>query len=197
MTLLYIIIICYNIGSIPTAFILVNKLKGIDIRTVGSGNVGASNAGRILGKWGFATVLIIDTLKGFIPAIILKLMYGESDFVIFGALAVIFGHTFTIFLDFKGGKGVATGLGVFLALAPIPVAIAAGVFGVVIFFSRMISLSSIFAAITLGSSIWFFTDWANLKYFTVYVAGMVIVLHRTNISRILKGTENKIGKKSA
>lgn len=196
MTIALIILICYLIGSLPTAYILVKKLKGVDIRTVGSGNVGASNASRVLGKWGFITVLLIDALKGLIPVLVLKIMYGESDLVLLGAISVVLGHTFTIFLGFKGGKGVATGLGVFIALAPISTGIAAVVFAVMIYSFRMISLSSICAAVTIAVSAWFISEWEHLKYFTIVIALLIIILHRSNISRILNGTERKVGKAS-
>lgn len=196
MTIALIILICYLIGSVPTAYILVKRVKGVDIRTVGSGNVGASNASRILGKWGFITVLVTDALKGLIPVLILKSMYGESDLVLLGAISVVLGHTFTIFLGFKGGKGVATGLGVFIALAPISTGIAAVVFGVLIYFFRMISLSSMCAAVTIAVSAWFISEWEHLKYFTIVIAVLIIILHRSNINRILSGTERKIGKSS-
>lgn len=196
MTIALIILICYLIGSLPTAYILVKKLKGVDIRTVGSGNVGASNASRVLGKWGFITVLLIDALKGLIPVLVLKIMYGENDLVLLGAISVVLGHTFTIFLGFKGGKGVATGLGVFIALAPISTGIAAVVFAVMIYSFRMISLSSICAAVTIAVSAWFISEWEHLKYFTIVIALLIIILHRSNISRILNGTERKVGKAS-
>ena len=102
----FIIFFCYILGSFPTAYLLVKKLKGIDIRTVGSGNVGASNAARVLGKWGFIAVLAADALKGFIPVFVLRHFYGSHDLVLLGAVAVVIGHTFTIFLGFKRGKAV-------------------------------------------------------------------------------------------
>jgi len=187
------IVLCYLAGSIPTAYLLVKRVKGVDIRTVGSGNVGASNASRVLGKWGFITVLLADAMKGFLPVSFMISYYGQSDYVLLGGIAVILGHTFTIFLKFKGGKGVATALGVFIALAPYPVMIAAAIFGAVIYLSKMISLSSISAALTLAVSVWFISDWDHLRYFTVIIAALVILLHKSNIGRILNGTENKIG----
>lgn len=192
-----IIIVCYLIGSIPTAYLLVKKLKGIDIRTVGSGNVGASNASRVLGKWGFISVLTADALKGLIPVLVLKSVYGQSGYVLAGAVAVILGHTFTCFLNFKGGKGVATGLGVFIALAPVSTLIAAAAFGVMIYFFRMISLSSITAAFVIAVSVWFMSGWDALRYFTVVIAALVIFLHKSNIGRIINGTERKVGQKSS
>lgn len=121
--------------------------------------------------------------------------YGESDKVLLGAAAVVLGHTFTIFLNFKGGKGVATGLGAFIALAPISTLIAAGVFGIVLLAFRMISLSSMTAAVALAIANWFIYDWVNLKYFTIIIVILIINLHRSNIQRIMNGTENKVGKK--
>lgn len=195
--IILILAACYLIGSIPTAYLLVKKMKGIDIRTVGSGNVGASNASRVLGKWGFITVLAADALKGLIPVLVVREIYGNSDYVLLAAVAVILGHTFTIFLNFKGGKGVATALGVFIALAPFPTFIAAVVFGIILGLFRMISLSSITAAFFMGVSVWFISDWFHLKIFTIIIASLVIFLHKSNIGRILNGTENKIGKKSS
>jgi len=187
------VIACYLIGSIPTAYLLVKKVKGVDIRTVGSGNVGASNASRVLGKWGFITVLLADVAKGFLPVVLLKVLYGESYIVLAGAVAVILGHTFTIFLKFKGGKGVATALGVYIALAPVSILIAAVVFGVLILAFRMISLSSISAAVTLSISVWFLSGWDQLRFLTIFIAALVIFLHKSNIGRIIRGEERKVG----
>jgi glycerol-3-phosphate acyltransferase PlsY len=185
-----LLILCYFIGSIPTGYLLVKKLKGIDIRTVGSGNVGATNAARILGRWGFITVFAIDMLKGFLPVWIIGVYYPEV--VLAAAVLVVLGHTYTVFLNFKGGKGVATAVGVFLALAPVPLGVAAVAFGVVIYVSRMVSLSSITAAAVLAASVVLMDTSLSLKIFTVVIAAFVIYKHRTNISRIIKGEENKI-----
>ncbi|QAR33062.1 glycerol-3-phosphate 1-O-acyltransferase [Geovibrio thiophilus] len=185
-----LLIICYLIGSIPTGYLLVKKVKGIDIRTVGSGNVGATNAARILGKWGFAAVFAVDMLKGFIPVWITGMLY--PDVVLIAAVLVVLGHTYTVFLNFKGGKGVATAVGVFLALAPIPLGVAAVAFGVVIYISRMVSLSSITAAAVLAASVVLMDTEVSLKIFTVVIAAFVIYKHRTNISRIMKGEESRI-----
>lgn len=193
----FIIFSCYVIGSIPTAYVVVKKIKGIDIRTVGSGNVGASNAARVLGKWGFIGVLTIDALKGFVPVIVLKSIFGHNDFVLLGAVAVVFGHTFTMFLNFKGGKGVATGLGIFLALAPLQVFLAALVFGALLGVFRMVSLGSVTAAAFLAGIVWFSSDWVHLRYFTVVIAVLIIYLHRENIKRIVRREERKIGKRAA
>lgn len=185
-----LLIICYLVGSVPTAYLLVKKLKGVDIRTVGSGNVGATNAARILGKWGFAAVFSADMLKGFIPVWITGMLY--PDVVLIAAVLVVLGHTYTVFLNFRGGKGVATAVGVFLALAPVPLGVAAVAFGVVFYVGRMVSLSSITAAAVLAAAVVLMDTPVSLKIFTVVIAAFVIYKHRTNINRIMKGEETKV-----
>ena len=113
-----LVIAAYFIGSIPFAYIIVKLVKKIDIRTVGSGNAGATNAARVLGKWGFISVFLLDAFKGFLPVFISRHYYGESIITLVVAAVVVLGHTYTVFLGFKGVKGLATGAGVFLALAP-------------------------------------------------------------------------------
>jgi glycerol-3-phosphate acyltransferase PlsY len=185
-----LLIICYLVGSIPTAYLLVKHYKGIDIRTVGSGNVGATNAARILGKWGFFAVFAADMLKGFLPVLVVKYFYPE--YVLVAAVLVIVGHTYTVFLNFKGGKGVATAVGVFLALAPIPLAIAAVAFGVVFGISRMVSLSSVTAATVLTAAVALTDTTVSLKIVTLLLATFVVFKHRENIKRIMKGEESRV-----
>jgi glycerol-3-phosphate acyltransferase PlsY len=190
------LVVCYIIGSIPTAYILVKLVKGVDVRTIGSGNVGATNAGRVLGRWGFVVVLLLDALKGFLPVFFMLRIAAANgwsmNLALVAAAGVILGHSYTLFLKFKGGKGVATGLGVFLALAPLAVLIALGVFIVAVLIFRMISLGSILAAIVLTASAVLLYDWKALWVFTAILAIFVIYKHKSNISRILAGTENKV-----
>lgn len=189
-------ILCYFIGAIPFSYIIVKLVKGIDLRTVGSGNVGATNAGRVLGKWGFISAFLLDMLKSFLPLFILKNFYNYSmNFLLICALTLIIGHTYTIFLNFKGGKGVATGLGVFLALSPKSITIALIVFLVMVSIFRMVSLGSISAAIALLITVLFSDANVNFKVFTFIVATFVIYKHKDNIKRILNKTEKKIGEK--
>lgn len=189
------VVACYLIGSIPVAYILVKLIKGIDVRDIGSGNVGATNASRALGTWAFFVVLVLDCLKGYLPvSLLLAYCYSSSvspDFALLGALAVVLGHAFPLYLNFKGGKGVATGLGVFLALAIQPVLIGIIVFIVSLAIWRMVSLGSILAAIAISVSVFFLSDWHELWYFTWIIALFVIIKHRSNINRIFSGTENK------
>lgn len=188
-----ILLLCYLIGSIPFGFIVVKLLKGIDIRTVGSGNIGATNVGRVLGKWGFISIFLLDLLKGFVPIIIVKRYYPESILLLLAVLFVIIGHMYSIFLKFKGGKGVATSIGVFLALEPVAILLALVVFFIVAVFSKYVSLSSICAAISLAISIWFLSDWLYLQILTLVIVIFIIYKHSGNIKRIIKGTESKIG----
>ena len=191
-------IVCYLIGSIPTAYLLVKAVKGIDVRTVGSGNVGATNAGRALGRWAFFTVLFLDALKGFFPvyaAYRLGMVHNMPLLAIASGSGVIVGHAYTVFLRFKGGKGVATGLGVFLALSPVAVFIALLVFVLTVLIWRMISLGSILAAVTMAVSVVFLYQWKALWIFTGLIALFVIIKHIGNIKRIFAGNENKVNLK--
>lgn len=190
-----LILLAYFMGSVPFAYIIVRAVKGVDIRTVGSGNAGATNAARVLGKWGFVSVFILDLLKGFIPVFLALKLLGTSPLTLLVGLTAILGHTYTIFLSFKGGKGVATAAGVFLALAPSETAIALAVFIIVFLITRMVSAGSIFAAAVLFVSVCFISGWPLLKVFTGLVAAFVIFKHRSNIKRILNGTENKFQRK--
>ncbi len=189
-----LIISAYFLGAIPFAYIIVKLVKNIDIRTVGSGNAGATNAARVLGKWGFISVFLLDALKGFLPVFISHHYYGQSLVTLIVALVVILGHTYTIFLSFKGGKGVATGAGVFLALAPIEIGIALTVFLIVFFISKMVSLGSILGSLALFISVLIVSNWFLLKILAGIVAFFIIFKHRQNIIRIIKGEESKFVK---
>lgn len=195
LSIILLIVLAYFLGSIPFAYIIVRLVKGVDIRTVGSGNAGATNAARVLGKWGFISVFILDLLKGFLPAFIAMTSFGASWVSLAVGLAAVLGHTYTIFLGFKGGKGVATAAGVFIALAPVPTSIALIVFIIVFLITRMVSAGSIIAAATLFIAVLFISDWALLKVFTGLLAAFVIFKHRANIGRILRGEENKFERK--
>lgn len=191
-----ILIFCYLIGSIPFAYVVVKLVKGIDIRQVGSGNVGATNVGRVIGKWGFISVFLLDMLKGLIPLLIINYYFPNDPLLlVLSATALILGHTYTIFLKFKGGKGVATAVGIFGALAPINLLIAAIAFGLAVLIFKMVSLGSILAAVILGISILFMDVSIHLKVFTIIIGVFVIFKHRENIKRIINGTESKIGEK--
>jgi acyl phosphate:glycerol-3-phosphate acyltransferase len=198
MTICSLILAAYLLGSIPTSY-LFGRSRGIDLRQHGSRNIGATNALRVLGtKIGIIT-MIIDIAKGFFAVYVSKLILPEIPvlYLIFIGLAAVIGHIFTIFLKFKGGKGVATSAGVFLALAPAASLIAVAVFIITVAMSKYVSLGSILAAaalfiyelvINLSNS---FQNY-EILIFTSVIFMFILIKHRSNINRILKGEENKL-----
>lgn len=182
----------YIFGAFPTGFLLTRWLRGVDIREHGSGNPGATNVFRVVGKTAGSITLLVDALKGFLPVLFFS-RYFSSDLALSGiALAAIFGHTWTIFLKFRGGKGVATSLGVFLALLPGPTLAALGVFLFSLGCSCYVSLSSILAAASLPLLCAVFGESYYWVGFTFGVAALVVFLHRKNIVRLMNGSENKV-----
>ncbi len=191
MAFFCLIILSYFFGAIPSGVWIGKIFKNIDVRDYGSKNSGATNSYRVLGaKLGIA-VLIIDVLKGFIPLYIAsKFNLAYNDLVILG-LVTILAHTFSCFISFKGGKGVATSLGVFLFLAPVITLILLVIFILVVYFTKYISLGSITAAFLLPIFTFFTHRDTYLFTLSVVIAIFVIYRHKTNISRLLSGTENK------
>lgn len=191
MTFFCLIILSYFFGAIPSGVWIGKIFKNIDVRDYGSKNSGATNSYRVLGaKLGIA-VLIIDVLKGYIPLYIAsKFNLKYNDLVILGLVAIL-AHTFSCFISFKGGKGVATSLGVFLFLAPVITLILLVIFILVAYFTRYISLASITAAFLLPIFTFFTHRDTYLFTLSVVIAIFVIYRHKTNISRLLSGTENK------
>jgi glycerol-3-phosphate acyltransferase PlsY len=220
--LAYIIVAvaAYLLGSIPTGF-LVAKAKGIDIRSVGSGNIGATNAMRVLGKPAGIFVLLMDMLKGwlavYLGAIIYRILFQHfmsgpdingfyslpqtqeiRKFALIGGIFAVLGHNYTCWLKFKGGKGIATTAGVFLALAPWALLVALVVFILAILFTKYVSVGSIAGAIALPATVWIMSP-QNLFLCIVTTALGVLAIykHKSNIQRLMAGTENRLGKKSS
>ncbi|WP_300357720.1 glycerol-3-phosphate 1-O-acyltransferase PlsY [Fusobacterium sp.] len=195
-------LITYFFGAIPSGVWIGKAIKGIDIRTVGSKNSGATNAYRILGaKCGIAT-LLMDALKGYLPLLIASKFDISDKYIVVLGLIAIFAHSMSCFLNFKGGKGVATSLGVFLFLAPKAVLVTVVGFLIVVYFTRYVSLSSITGAIILPVMITLLpakegVDKTTLVILSFIIGAFVIFKHRSNITRLLNGTESKItfGKK--
>lgn len=179
----------YLLGSIPTGFLWA-KAKGIDIRTVGSGNIGATNVMRVLGKGPGITVLVLDALKGVVPVILAR---PDQTLQVVCCVAVIAGHNWTCWLKFKGGKGIATTAGAMLAMLPVPFAWALGVWVAVFGASRYVSLASIAAAVALPAATWWLKP--EFGWITTALGAVAIYKHKSNIQRLLAGTENRIGKK--
>jgi glycerol-3-phosphate acyltransferase PlsY len=198
---LLLIILAYLIGSIPTSVWVSKYFFGVDIRDYGSGNAGATNTYRVLGaKWG-TFVMIVDVLKGIVATSLVVLIpyymenaFAKTNFMVGLGLSAIIGHIFPIFADFKGGKGVATLFGMIIALQPIVAVCCVGVFLLVLFLTRFVSLSSILASVAFAVFILFIWNEKETLYrvFAVAVALMVILTHQKNINRILKGTESKV-----
>jgi glycerol-3-phosphate acyltransferase PlsY len=196
-----LIIIAYLLGSIPTALIISKKYFGIDIRDYGSGNMGATNTFRVLGSRYGTIVMVFDILKG-IAAVSLYIflpyyMSNELDrtnFMIGLGLAAVLGHVFPVFANFKGGKGVATLFGMILAVQPVIAISCVGVFLLVLYLTRYVSLSSILAALMLPVSVLWIWNEHEVMYriFALLVAFMVIITHQKNIGRILRGVESRI-----
>jgi len=194
----------YLLGSIPTGF-LVAKAKGIDIRSVGSGNIGATNAMRVLGKPAGIFVLLMDAAKGFgavwLAALLLKQFNANADVetarIIAGIFAVL-GHNYTCWLKFKGGKGIATTAGVYLALAPWAVLVGLVVFILAVVFTKYVSVGSIAAAVALPATVWIMTPQnIFLGIVSTALGALAIYKHKSNIQRLLAGTENRLGKKTS
>lgn len=196
MKILFFLILGYVMGSLPNGVWIGKYFKGIDIREFGSKNSGATNSYRILGpKYGLM-VLAADALKGFIPPFFASQCDVTGNWLILIGMAAILGHIFSFFQKFKGGKGVATSLGVFLFLIPKVTITLFVIFVIVVYATRYISLGSIIAAIllpifTLISPLKNGIDKFPMMVMTTIIAVFVVYKHKSNISRLLKGTENK------
>ena len=195
----------YLLGSIPTGY-LVGKAKGVDIRTVGSKNMGATNVFRTLGKGPGILVLLVDALKGsgsvLLAGIIARQLINMfryepdpsllSNLAVLAGLCAVLGHNYTCWLAFKGGKGIATTAGVYFALAPLSVSIALGVWIVFFVVTRYVSVASIAAAVALPTAVWLTQPSLLLSLVTTGLGLMAIYKHKANIQRLIAGTENRI-----
>lgn len=208
---LLVIVVAYLLGSIPFGYLVVRVRKGSDVRAAGSGATGATNVSRQAGKAFGVLTLILDAAKGAAAVLIGRGILGLSgqsgqmgvvphaEWVIAGAaVAALVGHCFPVWLGFRGGKGVATGLGVFLVLAPVAVAMAAVVFVLTVATTRYVSLGSILAAATIPLFVWLWTavisdvpDRSPLIAAAIVGAALIVFAHRANIRRLVEGTENK------
>ena len=201
MTEIILIILAYIIGSIPTSVWVSKSVFGIDIRDYGSGNAGATNSFRVLGsKWG-SFVMLVDVTKGLIATSLYILIpfylnneLARTNFMIALGMVAVLGHIFPIFANFRGGKGVATLLGMALAIQPMVALLCLVVFLITLLSTRFVSLSSMLAGVAFMVLILFIFNEKETIYrlFAIIVAMMVVVTHQKNISRLFKGTENKV-----
>ena len=213
LNLLLVLALSYLVGSIPTSIIVTKLVKGVDIRNFGSGNAGGTNTIRVLGwKYGIG-VIIFDAFKGaFAVIVIARLFYGAfpvanntpfDDFTlvqILAGIAAVLGHIWTIFAGFKGGKGIATALGFMLVLVTTDMLLALVVFGLVVYFTRYVSLGSISAAVSLPIIIFVrenvfgvnISGYHTILPFVIVIASLLIYKHKHNIVRIIHGEESKV-----
>jgi len=210
MLLILFLIIAFALGSIPFSFIITRGVKNIDLRQHGSGNLGATNVFRAIGPWWGGLCLFLDMAKGAVAVLLMTLLVNSWPeghttplhitpdlFRIFAGFLAALGHTFSPFVGFHGGKGVATTAGAFAVLEPYAILAALVVFGAVFLTSRIVSLASLAAASVLPIAVIFF-EWHSLEtsktiiVFTLLICGWVIYKHRTNIARLREGTEQQI-----
>ena len=196
MPVVWAFVLAYLLGSIPTAYLLVKRVARVDIRTIGSGNVGATNALRTAGKAVGAAVFILDVLKGTAAARLIPLwVLGLDDSVLALAcgLMAILGHNFPCFLKFQGGKGVATTIGVIVGVAPSIAAVCLGVWGIVFALCRYVSVASLAAAVTMPVTQAIMHRAPAEIFVGAVLALVIIVRHHANIARLRHGTEHRFG----
>lgn len=214
LSIIIIVVLSYLIGSFPSAVIVSKLFYGFDIRSKGSGNMGSTNAFRILGwKWGII-VQVADVVKGLVAVLVIAKLFdvdynfGSSYFenrtivMIIAGISAVLGHIFSVFVGFKGGKGINTAAGMLLGIMPVEVGIALGIFLIAVMFSGYISLGSILAAVSLPSSLLFrynlfgvdIPGYHILIYFITALSLLLIFAHKSNIRRLINGTENRFSK---
>lgn len=196
-TTVYIIFVvaAYLLGSIPTGIVISRLMGKGDPRKSGSGNIGATNVGRTSGKLAGILTLLGDVLKGALPVFVAFQLMPESLLISLVGLAAFIGHLFPVYLGFKGGKGVATGLGVMVVICPLATLLSAVVFAVLAYFKRYVSLASMVSAAMLPVFMSFMPRGKNYVGMGVVVAVLIIFKHKDNIKRLVAGTENRIGGK--
>lgn len=190
------VVLSYLLGAVPASYVAGRLAKGIDLRRHGSGNLGATNTFRVLGARVAAPVMVFDILKGTFPVVAFGQWDGSDDWrwaLAYGAAAIV-GHVFSIYMRFKGGKGVATSAGVFLGLAPLALGIGLAVWLIVLRASRMVSAASIAAALVVGIALPLTPVEMPVRILGWAVVAFVIFAHRSNIGRILNGTESRFGR---
>jgi glycerol-3-phosphate acyltransferase PlsY len=192
MIRIVVVVLAYLIGSIPFGYLIVRGRIGTDIRQTGSGGTGATNVSRRAGKAAGVVTLVLDALKGAAAVFVASRLTQNDWIVAAAAIAVIVGHIFPVWLGFRGGKGVATGAGVFLVLAPIAVLCAGVVFLAIVFATRYVSLGSMVGAATIPLFVWLQSDSRPLLIAAGLGALLIVFAHRGNIGRLAHGTEARI-----
>lgn len=199
----FVVVVAYVLGSTPSGY-LAGRARGVDVRTLGSGNIGATNVFRVLGRTAGIAVLAADGLKGFVaarfvPVLALHVFAGSGarreNLALAAGVGAILGHIYTCWLRFKGGKGIATSGGVVMAWAPLACLTALALWGLVLLATRYVSLASIAAALVLPFAVWFWNGSPTMTFVMSAISLLAIYKHAGNIQRLFKGAENRIGKK--
>ena len=191
MEVYLLVFVAYLLGSVPTGYIL-GSLAGVDVRKAGSRNVGATNVARVVGKRHGIFTLVADISKGFVPVIVAVNLGLTPVATACVGIAAFLGHLYPVFLRFKGGKGVATALGVFLGVAPWATVVLIGVFAVALLTTRFVSLSSMVAAASAPIVLWLSAYPPILIGMSFFIAVMIVLSHRGNLQRLLSGTEPRL-----
>jgi glycerol-3-phosphate acyltransferase PlsY len=197
-----VLVVAYLLGSIPFGYLIVRAKEGGDVRETGSGGTGATNVSRRAGKMAGVVTLLLDALKGALAVVLARWLlapdFGINWWVAAAAILAVLGHIFPVWLGFRGGKGVATGVGVFLALAPLAVPFAAVIFVLVVWATRYVSLGSITATAAFPLCVWLLsvyvqplTGFAPVMTAAIIGGALIIFMHRANIGRLMQGTESK------
>jgi acyl-phosphate glycerol 3-phosphate acyltransferase len=185
----------YLLGSIPFGYLIVSAKTGSDIRQTGSGGTGATNVSRRAGKAAGILTLVFDALKGVAAVLIARLLLGHNENALWwiglAGLVAMIGHIFPIWLGFRGGKGVATGVGVFLVLTPLAVLLSGLLFVIVVAITRYVSLGSMIGALSVPAFAWLLNYGTPMVVTTLFGAALIIYAHRQNIQRLMSRTENK------
>jgi len=192
---LLVLVGCYLLGAIPFGVLVGKVARGIDIREFGSGNIGASNVLRTLGVGPALLVFVLDTAKGTAAVVACRALKMEPWIVVMGGVLSIVGHSFSVFLRFRGGKGVATSLGMIIGLNPMIAGIAFGLWLVIVGLTRIISVGSMLAAISVPAMMFAWEKHVEYQAIAVMAATLILVKHRSNVKRLLAGTEPRVGQR--
>jgi glycerol-3-phosphate acyltransferase PlsY len=192
MLKIIVVIIAYVLGSIPFGYLIVRGRGAGDIRETGSGGTGATNVSRRAGKAAGVLTLLLDAAKGSVAVLIARALTGDEWVIAVAAIAALLGHIFPVWLGFRGGKGVATGVGIFLVLAPIALLCAGVIFVAIVALTRYVSLGSIIAAVLIPVFVWWQSDLRPLLIAAIVGAALIVFAHRGNIQRLVSRTESRI-----
>jgi glycerol-3-phosphate acyltransferase PlsY len=192
MTRIIVVAVAYLLGSIPFGYLIVRRKMGADIRQTGSGGTGATNVSRRAGKAAGVLTLLLDAAKGSAAVVIAKVVSGDDSVIAAAAIAALVGHIFPVWLGFRGGKGVATGVGIFLVLAPIALLCAGVIFIAIVVTTRYVSLGSIVAAVLIPVFVWFQSGLQPVLTAAIIGAVLIVFAHRGNIKRLVSRTESQI-----